>query len=214
MIFRIFILAFTLSTTFCHSQTVGYADILKGCLAETDILLLNEASQVFEDQLAIAYDGQKLGQAYRSFLEDVQAMNLPPKFFVTTESKKIMGKLESSKAFDQIWTKLSSVESYEEIQIFTVDGPLAIVEDEFDSYAINPNGGYITCLFKNNESQVVADYLEAVIKDPGLSPGLTASWLKDNLKEEDFNNGLTRLIMAIGFYYEIMLLLQEMDRVV
>ncbi|MEL7120728.1 MAG: hypothetical protein AAFO07_14855 [Bacteroidota bacterium] len=109
---RTIILAIILATTSCTSQTsVHYADSLEDCLSDEDISLLNEACQTFETQLTNKYSGQELGQAYKAFLQDIQTMNIPPNFFATTDSKKLLGRIKNSKTFDKIWTKLSSVKN-------------------------------------------------------------------------------------------------------
>ena len=207
---RIVILAIILATTSCTSQTsVNYADILKDCLSEEDISLLNEACQIFETQLTNKYSEQELGQAYKAFLEDIQTMNLSPNFFVTTDSKEIFGRMKNSKTFDKIWTTLSYVETYDDIKIYTPDGQQDKPQNEFDPYCTNPSGAYLECFTKKNNNKTIADYLEAIKSAPGVSPGLTASVLKDNLTKEDFDNGLTRLIIAINFYFEIGLMFEK-----
>jgi hypothetical protein len=173
---RTVILAIILATASCTSQTtVNYADSLKGCLTDEDISLLNEACQTFETQLSKKYSGQEIGQAYKAFLQDIQTMNVPPNFFVTTGSKEILGRIGNSKTFDKIWTKLSSVETYDDIEVFTPDGQQAKPQNEFDPYCTNPNGAYLDCLTKKNNNKAIADYLEAIKSAPGVSPGLTAS---------------------------------------
>lgn len=207
---RTIILAIILATTSCSSQTsVHYADSLEDCLTDEDISLLNEACQTFETQLTNKYSGQELGQAYKAFLQDIQTMNIPPNFFSTTDSKELLVRIKNSKTFDKIWTKLSSVETYDDIQIYTSDGQQDKPQNEFDPYCTNPNGAYLDCLTKKNNNKTIADYLETIKSVPGVSPGLTASVLKDNLTKEDFESGLTRLIIAIGFYYEIGLMFEK-----
>jgi hypothetical protein len=207
---KILILATLLATSGCNSRTsINYADNLKGCLTDEDIMLLNEACLSFELKLINKYKVQKLGQAYKKFLQDVQKMALPPGFFVTTDSNELLERIRKSKTFDKIWTKLSSVESYEDIEIITTDGSQIIPQDEFDSYCTNPRGNYIECLTKQNINNAIGKYLETIKSVPGLSPGITSGVLNENLTDTDFDNELTRLIIAIGFYYELVLLLER-----
>lgn len=210
MTVRTLILALFLSTTCCKSQTSKpYADRLKDCLTEEDVSILNEACQTFEIQLKDKYNEQNLGQSYKAFLDDIQKMNIQPSFFVTEDSKEIMERFKNSKTFDKIWTKLSSIESYNDIEIITLDGVQAKPQDEFDSFCTNPNGDYLVCLTKKNKNKIIGEYLEFISQEPGLSPGLTSGMLKENLTAEDFDNDLTRLIIAINFYYEMGLMFDE-----
>lgn len=207
---RTLILAVLLSTTSCTSQTlVSYADNLKDCLTKEDISILNEAAQTFETELKNKYKGKNMGQSYKLFLQDIQTMNIPPSFFLSKDSKEILARIKKSKTFDEIWVSLSSVESYDDIEIVTIDGYQTKSEDEFDPYCTNPNGKYLDCLIKQNKNKTIDDYLEAIKTEPGLSPGLTAGMLKENLTDKDFDNGLTRLIIAINFYYEMGLMFDE-----
>lgn len=208
---RTLILAFLLSTIGCSSRTlVDYADNLKGCLTQEDISLLNEAAQTFETGLKNKYKGKNIGQSYKSFLQDIQTMNIPPSFFLSKDSKDILARIKKSKTFVEIWVPLSSVESYDDIdEILTIDGLQTKSEDEFDLYYTNPNGKYLNCLIKQNKNKIINEYLEAIKTVPGLSLGLTAGMLKENLTDKDFDNGLTRLIIAINFYYEMGLMFDE-----
>lgn len=207
---RTLILAVLLSTTGCSSQTlVNYADNLNDCLTKEDISLLNEAAQTFETELKNKYKGKNIGHSYKSFLQDIQMMNIPPSFFLSKDSKGILARIKKSKTFGEIWIPLSSVESYDDIEIIIIDEPQTKSEDEFDPYCTNPDGKYLLCLTKQNKNKTINAYFEAIKTEPGLSPGLTAGMLRENLTDKDFDIGLIRLIIAINFYYEMGLMFEE-----
>ena len=194
----------------CTPQfSVDYAASLKDCLTSNDVELLNKACQTFEIQLLSKYKGQELGNAYKKYLQDIQAMNIAPSYFVTSDSKKILQEFKNSKLFDKVWTKVSSLEDYQDIEIAITDSLETYPEQENDSYCLNPNGEYLNCLIKQNQNKTILDYLEAIKATPDISPGLTAGIVHKNLTEEDFNDGLTRLIIAVGFYYEIGIMFGE-----
>lgn len=207
---RTTILAIVFAATSCgfpsHAQ---YAESLKKCLTKEDISLLNEACLTFETKLKKYYGGQEYGEAYRAFLYDIQTMNLPPDFFVTADSKEMMERMKNSKTFDKIWIKLSLVDTYDIVEIVPADSQEGKSEYEFDPYFTNPNGEYLGCLMKQNINRTINEYLEAIKSMPGISPGLTARLLQESLTDEDFDNGLTRLVIAIGFYYEMGLMFGE-----
>lgn len=206
MITRVLFLATLLFTASCtHQNSVQYADRLKGCLTQEDVFLLNEACHTFESQLAKRYKNQELGRAYKTFLFDIQTMSVPPDFFVTAENREVLIRMKKTKTFDKIWTKMSYDDIFEDMEVYAVDGKQEEAEPE--SFTLNPNGAYLDCLMKVSEHEAMADFLEAIRTIPGISPGLTAGVLKESLTQEDFDNGLIRLIIAIGFYYELALML-------
>ncbi|SFB43782.1 hypothetical protein [Algoriphagus aquimarinus] len=206
----VFLLLTTTTTTICSSQTlVDYADNLKDCMSKEDISLLNEAAQTFETELKNKYKGKNLGQSYKSFLQDIKMMNIPPSFFLSKDSKEILARIKKSKTFDEIWVPLSSVESYDDIEIITIDEPQTKSDDEFEPYSTNPEGKYLNCLIKQNKNNIINEYLEAIKAVPGLSPGLVAGMLEENLTDKDLENSLTRLIIAINLYYEMVLMFDE-----
>ncbi|MBN3583462.1 hypothetical protein JYB64_13770 [Algoriphagus aestuarii] len=206
----IFVFLLLTTTTSCSSQTlVDYADNLKDCMSKEDISLLNEAAQTFETELKNKYKGKNLGQSYKSFLQDIKMMNIPPSFFLSKDSKEILARIKKSKTFDEIWVPLSSVESYDDIEIITIDEPQTKSDDEFEPYSTNPEGKYLNCLIKQNKNNIINEYLEAIKAVPGLSPGLVAGMLEENLTDKDLENSLTRLIIAINLYYEMVLMFEE-----
>jgi len=211
-VFTMKIVLFTmiLSVNSCTPQySVDYAASLKDCLTSNDVELLNKACQTFEMKLLNKYKGQELGNAYKKYLQDIQAMNILPSYFVSSDSKKILQEFKNSKLFDKVWTKVSSLEDYQDIEIVTTDSLETDPEQENDSYCMNPNGEYLNCLIKQNQNKTILDYLEAIKATPDISPGLTAGIVHKNLTEEDFNDGLTRLIIAVGFYYEIGIIFEK-----
>jgi len=207
---RIFILAVLLSTSNCGSKTfVDYADSLKHCMTDKDIALLNEACQIFEIQLTNRYIGQEPGQAYKAFLQDIQEMDIPQSFFVTSESRDILEKLRKSGTFDKIWTTLSSIESFDDIEIATTSESKIKAQAQYDPYCTNPDGSYFACITKQNNSKVIRAYLETMKIVPGLSPGHTARILTEFLKDDNFDNEMIRLILAVNFYYEMALMFER-----
>ena len=87
--------------------------------------------------------------------------------FLSDDSKEVLARIKKSKTFDEIWVPLSSVESYDDIEIVTIDGPQTKPENEFDTYCTNPDGKYLYCLTKQNKNKTINNYLEAINNEPG-----------------------------------------------
>ena len=201
---RTLLLTIILATTGCTFQTsLHYADSLNDCLAPSDISLLNDACLVFERQLKERYKGFQLGQAYRNFLQDFRAQNIPSSFFTAPASMEVIENMRRSKTFDKIWTNSFYVEADDDsINSFNSESQQEESQGGRGTFCTNPNGVYLDCLLRKNKNKILADYLEAIKFAPGFSSGLMAKVLGDNLAKEDYNNRLTRLIIAVGFYYE------------
>lgn len=201
MIIRTLTLVFILLFSVCKAQNVDYAGGLKGCLTDADISLLNEACRIFELHLTNHYKNQSTGEVYKSFLEDVSVMNLPPQFFATTKCKEMIGKLKSGKSFEKIWTNLSKSDKQQPSN--------SNIESGY--YCMAPNGIFLNCLIERNTVAGMNEYLDARRIMHGISPALTVNMLKNSLKPDDYNNDHVRLIIAIGFYYEIYLLTNKAE---
>jgi hypothetical protein len=173
-------------------------------MAPEDISLLNEACQIFEAKLRGKYPGQTDEQAYQSFLHDMQEMNIPPVFFTASDSKALLSRMKQSGTFDKIWAKLSSLETYDD-----AGGPEAGAQDDFDPYCTSPKGTYLGCVAAKNTNKVIADYLETVMSAPGLAPSFAAGVFAEELGKRALTDDLTRLVIAVGFYYETALVLES-----
>jgi hypothetical protein len=136
-------------------------------------------------------------------------MDTPPSFFVTSESRDILEKLRKSGTFDKIWTTLSSIESFDDIEIATTSESQIKPQAQYDPYCTNPGGSYFACMNKQNNSKVIRAYLETMKIVPGLSPRHTARILTEFLKDDDFDNEMIRLILAVNFYYEMALMIER-----
>jgi hypothetical protein len=184
--------------------TVDYADSLDSCLTRKDIEVLNVACETFEDQLTKRYPNSATGQAYLDFLMDLAAMDIPPEFFFNTNSKTILHKMISAETFNKIWVRNAQYDTdVEEILIRTTDGKIDDLGEMYDQYVISPSGAFFTCLSGKNKRETLFGYYELIHKRIMLSPALIAHLFVNNLTEEDLDDGLTRLSIAIGLYYDL-----------
>lgn len=180
---------------------VDYADGLKGCLPEEDVVVLNHACEVFEGHLIDWYPNKDSNYAYQAFLNDLQAMEIPPYFFLTKDGKRVLKHFRDRGTFWKIWTEASSSEHVED------EG--SVQGSEGSSYEMNSKGDYLNCLKERTDRELLSEFLISVGKAPQISPGLTAQTLVGELQVEEFDAPNIRLIVAINFYYGMILNLKD-----
>lgn len=116
-----------------------------------------------------------------------------------------MNRFRNSEFHNKTWVKASS---FDEESI--IDAPLTVngeSQEVYDPIIIDPKGVYVNCLTENIESQALKDYMEVIKSGIDISPGLVAQALHENLSDNELDNRLTRLIIAINFHYQIGLLI-------
>jgi len=196
----------------CQSQsTVNYADELKDCLESSDIELLNSLSKKFENHLTNTY---KLNatESYKKYLLSVATGDFSQDFFKYSTFEEDMNQFRKSDFYQRSWVKTSSFdkESIIEEPPNIVNGEIQ-KQEVYDPIALDPTGNYVKCILSKNDSQAMNDYLEIVKTGIDISPGLVAQALYENLSTVELNDGLTRLIIAINFHYQIGLLIIEKE---
>lgn len=204
------ILLFTLLISGCRTKTSsGYAGSLSECLSQDDIEVLNKACEIFEAQLKQRYGNLTTGDAYKAFLQDITTMNLPPDFFMASEGEAMLEVMRSTKTFEKIWIRQSQlIRDVEETYIQTTDGQETEPREAFDPYVINPFGAYFKCITKKNERKALNGYFKMLEMVNLVSPATTASDFLQYLSENDLNAGITRISIAIGFYYNTAVLME------
>jgi len=205
-----------ISSISCKDKlSIDYANDLSTCMNSNDIELLNEACQIFEENLKERYNGIEIGEAYIQFLKDLEFADVPTPFFLSHKSKQILQKIKDSKTFEKIWIKQSLLEKSDNIEIIEFASAESKEEywNDMDFYCTNPNGEYLDCLIKNNKNESVIDFLDIITTEPGLSPIITSKSILDNLKNNEYNNGLIRLMITTCFYYEIGLIIEKQNTV-
>ncbi len=206
----LFLLTFVIAN--CNSQSDKSLDKLKNCLIDNDLIGLNEAIIVFEKKLSEKYVGQNIAKAYLSYLTDINLMNIRPEFFQAKDSKQIIENLRESGTFFKIWVLPMSSES------LLIDTEGIMIDSDTDSNAqnskrinlveLNPIGEYQKCLLEKLENRDLKDYLNLQKEIPRISSGLTSKTLLTNMTESDFKNELNRLVITMGFYYEMVILFE------
>ncbi len=196
----------------CQSQsTVNYADELKDCLESSDIELLNSLSKKFENHLTNTY---KLNatESYKKYLLSVATGNFSQDFFKYSTFEEDMNQFRKSDFYQRSWVKTSSFDKESIIE----EPPNIVIgeiqkQEVYDPNELDPTGNYVKCIMSKNDSQAMNDYLEIVKTGIDISPGLVAQALYENLSTVELNDGLTRLIIAINFHYQIGLLITEKE---
>ncbi|WP_194777920.1 hypothetical protein [Pararhodonellum marinum] len=211
LVFKILSLALTIGiVSSCQSQSTGnYANELQDCLESSDIELLNSLSEKFEKHLINSY-GSNLTESYKQYLGSVATGNFSQTFFKYSTFEEDMHEFRNSKFYQNSWVKTSSFdkEALIEVPLTAWNGEIQ-KQEVYDPIVLDPTGNYVSCLLNKNDSKAMNDYLEVVKTGIDISPGLVAKVLYDSLSTEELNDGLTRLIIAINFHYQIGLLITE-----
>lgn len=210
-VFKILALALTIGiVSGCQSQSnVDYANELKDCLESSDIELLNGLITKFENHLTSSYN-LNITESYKQYLNSVATGNFSPDFFNYSTFEDDMDEFRNSDFYRRNWVKNSS---FDEEAI--VDAPPTVVNGEiqkqevYDPIVLDPTGNYVKCLIAKNESKVMDSYLEIVEAGIDISPQLVCQALYESLPTKALNDGLTRLIIAINFHYQIGLYITE-----
>jgi len=210
-ILRILYLNFLVATiASCQSQsTVNYAKELDDCFEPNDIELLNSLAGNFENHISATY---KLNptESYKRYLEDVSTGNFPKNFFNYASFDEDMNRFRNSEFYKRTWVKTSTfdAEFINEVPSTVVDGKVQ-QQEAYDPIVIDPTGNYVNCLSKNIEIKALNDYMEVVKAGIDISPGLVAQALYQNLSDEELEDSLTRLIIAVNFHYQIGLMITD-----
>ncbi len=213
LLFKILSLSFVIGiVSSCQSQpTINYANELKDCLELSDIELLNSLSEKFENHLTNSYD-LTLTESYKQYLLNVATGNFSQDFFRYSTFEEDMNQFRESNFYQRSWVKTSIFddEAIIEIPPTVVSGEIQ-KQEVYDPIVLDPTGNYVKCISDKNESKAMNDYLEIVKTGIDISPGLVAQALYENLSTEELNDGLTRLIIAVNFHYQIGLLITEKE---
>lgn len=207
---RLFLFLSFAVSILCHAQTYQKYDFhLDGCLTETDLDELDNALTFFESQIQIRYQDQNLSEAYFSYLESLYVPGNTEtnfEFLLNKEAVKIIGHLKDSNTFDKIWISLCEAVA----QLRDEEGnPILNDPDNDKLVIINKDGAYQRCVKSSTGSITIKRYIDFEIENPGLSFPLSARFLRRNLKKKELDDDVNRLVIALGFYYEYIFMMQN-----
>lgn len=208
---KLLLLILTFSVISCQSQTnQKYAESLRNCLTESDLKILNKATYEFEQKLSKHYGSADNNQNFLSYLTKLASLhssNIKADFFLNEKSINILNELEEGGTFKKIWTEF--VEDLEEIPITVVPGYKEEEEEKLEIYVLNPDGDYFKCINENTNNRFAKKILNSQSEYGDIAPLLIAISLRQNMRKSDFDDGLNKVIVAIGFYYHIVNLLNK-----
>ena len=213
------ILVLTYCIFSCQTKTGGtYADDLQGCLTNSDIIILNKATSHFENKLTELYGNEDINQNYLMYLSEMGAIpfepDFPSDFFLNPKSTRIMKELKQNGTYRKIWVKFVEEENEndEEIPITTYSGYEEPERETFDIDVLNKNGSYLKCMLSKNDNKTVTDILERQADLGDINTLMIAAVLKENMKKSDFENGLNKVVVAIGFYYDFVNIISKIKK--
>ena len=217
MIKKILLLILTINLLSCQSQTdENYADKLKNCLSDKDVDLLNNATSLFEKKLSEHYGGSDNNENFINYLTELSSMQAGRKFtaefYLNSNSIQIVNEMEKTGTFNKIWSEFIEDENQEEIPIVVAPGYEEPEKEKLELYILNSNGLYLECINKVSENKGIKDVLNSQSEYGDISPSIIAGAIKNAVTKTDFDNGLNKVIVAIGFYYNIVDLLHKNPR--
>ena len=186
----------------CGSGTnINYADSLSPCLYQSEIEQLNYACQVFENHLQERYENEDISKSYRLFLQDIGNFNVDPQFCLTSSSRDVLDDFRSTGLIEKIWKPSSVILDQKYGHMFSRSDYFP--EGSEDLFIIDPNDFYLVCMRKSEQNPPTMEYLDYLVKTPNASISFNALDLADRLTDEELQSGLTRLAVAIGFFYQM-----------
>ena len=217
MINKILLLILTISVISCQSQTdKNYANELKSCLTNEDVDLLNKATSHFEKLLSEHYENSDNSENFYNYLTEIGSiqteMNFKADFYLNSSSVEILDEMEETGMFGKIWTEFIEDLNEEEIPITAPLGYEEPEKEKIELYILNSNGLYLECINKESKNEEVKEVLNSQSEYGDISPSIIAGAMKNAMKKTDFDNGLNKTIVAIGFYYNIVDLLNRNPR--
>lgn len=218
MLKKISLLILLVCTISCNQSETDkkYADSFKGCLNDSDIEILNRATFLFEQKLEDHYGSTDSKANFNIYLEELgsieRRLNVPLTFYLNDKSIAIIKELESRGTFNKIWTKFVEEESEEEISIAVAPGYEEPKREKLEIYTLNPNGDYLKCINSKSNNEGIKEVLNSQTKYGDIAPSIIAGALKQRMTKSDFDNGLNKVIVAIGFYYDMVNLLNKNPR--
>jgi len=159
-------------------------------MTPADIILINEACYVFENQLKEKYPDKELPEAYKAFLFDIGG--LIPDFFEKKETLNIIKRIKESQTFDKIWIKANE----------KINSDQQVKEETLNFYCINPSGDFIKCLILNNKKKTIGNFLNYLSGSSTNFPVIIVEKLIQTLTEDDYNDEILRMAIAFGIYYQ------------
>ncbi|MCR8668066.1 hypothetical protein NO995_10260 [Aestuariibaculum sp. M13] len=218
MIKKVSLLIIMICTISCNQAQTDkhYADDLKGCLNDNDIEILNRATFLFEKMLAEHYGSTNNKANFNTYIEELgsipKRLNVPLSFYLNDKSVAMIKELESSGTFNKIWIKFVEKENEKEIPIVAASEYEEPESEKLEIYTLNPNGDYLKCINNVSNNEGFKEVLNSQTKYGDIAPTIIAGALKQKITVNDFNNGLNRVIIAIGFYYDMVNLLNKNPR--
>lgn len=183
----------------CKSQDTKLNE-LKSCLEKKEIEVLEDGLVDFESSLAKQYEGLDKEESYVQFLIDFINMDIPPDFFLNSESESTRKRIKELR----IWRLTEELDEGMEVEI-RLDGS----EPEKNSGMWTLTNEFQNCITDKISSEGIKNFLKIRTEVPDISPRLSAVQIYNGFKEEEFSSKLNRLVIAIGVFYEFSLNIEK-----
>jgi hypothetical protein len=182
------------------------ANSLSDSFSNLEIDMLNSGIVYFENSLMKQYGSKEMGLNYRLYLTDYKSHNLPKNVLYDLATTEYSVRLSNSQLFNKIWGKYKDdFVDDENIVIITTETNTKYKEDTSipDFYVHDMEGVYMASLMNKMDVVAAKELLTELKAMSSISPQIIAGALSMVLKEEDYNSGLVRSLIANYFYYEM-----------
>lgn len=156
----------------------------------------------FEEQLNEKYNSNDVNFLYKSYLKDFSEGKIDEAFLLSNKTVDVLYSL-TDEEFVEIW-----VLPLEDGTFFDENNPKLNPNDFIWSkyYILNPKEKFYKCGIKNSKNKELITFFDKSIEVGYISYDLLSSAFLKVVENEDIKKDyLTRLIIAIKFYYEISL---------
>ncbi len=217
MLNKLWLFICIVSTASCQFQAdKKYADDLKGCLTDKDVKILNKATYLFEQKLKEHYENSDNNTNFYKYLNDLGSIqtlsSFKKDFYLNDESIQIINELENKGTFNKIWIEFIDDDESDEIPIAVLPEYEDPKKEKIEIYSLNPNGDYLNCINKTNKNEAIKEILNSQSNYGNIAPSIIARAMKQKINKNDFNVGLNKVIVAVGFYYDTVNLLNKNPR--
>lgn len=186
---------------------LSYADNLSNCLSGNDRYTINQICTSFEEMIVSHYQ-EPAKYAYASYLKDFAESKIPRPLFIGKRTLSAIKRIRLSDFYKENWVKLSEAKADEEII------PLPPISNDqninfgitSNPITLNPTGPYITCLKENSQQDLTSNILKVISMEYNVDPRTFAKTLSNNLKIENYEDQVLRIIIAVNFHFDSSLL--------
>ncbi len=178
------------------------------CFSDNNINTFNLLLGNFESHLKEKYKTNDIDLLYKSYLKDLSDGKIDEYFLLSDRTVDVLYSL-TDEEFVEIWA-LPLADG-----TFFDDSNLNLDPNDFEwsiFYTIDPNEKFYTCGIKNSTNKEIISFFDKSVKIGNINYELLSGAFLEVIKNDEIDNKyLTRLIVAVKFYYELSLYYSSLE---